>query len=300
MKRFFIVMLLAVSASTMMAQGSQQIITRGRSIRATLPEFSFNGQVQMFVKEDSDDHSSETIVFYGDDFSQQGTLTLPSVSYNYIYKCEERVWKDDGAGNAGFTGDWKVMREDNRTYCYGILTLYLRDFDQSCDDFRNIYLTQTLFNTDDKYEYLLPVFTTSYNNNELDKDGDGQIDVRSTETKTTMTGFKIMSETGSILQTVAFDNGFYILTGFFDGVDLLKINGKLYLCFEGYVDDSLGLKEATLIYTIDPNTSSVRMKTMDTVSASARYTLDGRRTNGEKGINIIRMEDGTVKKVFVK
>ena len=31
-----------------------------------------------------------------------------------------------------------------------------------------------------------------------------------------------------------------------------------------------------------------------------RYTLDGRRTNGAKGINIIRMNDGTTKKVLVK
>lgn len=35
-------------------------------------------------------------------------------------------------------------------------------------------------------------------------------------------------------------------------------------------------------------------------SVEQRYTLDGRRTNGAKGINIIRMNDGTTKKVLVK
>lgn len=30
------------------------------------------------------------------------------------------------------------------------------------------------------------------------------------------------------------------------------------------------------------------------------YTLDGRRTIGEKGINIIRMSDGTTRKVLKK
>lgn len=35
-------------------------------------------------------------------------------------------------------------------------------------------------------------------------------------------------------------------------------------------------------------------------SVEQRYTLDGRRANGAKGINIIRMSDGTTKKVLVK
>lgn len=82
-------------------------------------------------------------------------------------------------------------------------------------------------------------------------------------------------------------------------VELIIINGKRYLSFEGYSDDSFS-KRAFLIYTIDSSSSSVRMKAMDTFSASARYTLDGRRTNGDKGINIIRTEDGTVRKVSVK
>ncbi len=35
-------------------------------------------------------------------------------------------------------------------------------------------------------------------------------------------------------------------------------------------------------------------------SSTERYTLDGRRTNSGKGVNIIRMSDGTTKKVVVK
>lgn len=37
-----------------------------------------------------------------------------------------------------------------------------------------------------------------------------------------------------------------------------------------------------------------------TGTVAERYTLDGRRTNGAKGINIIRINDGTTKKVLVK
>jgi len=39
---------------------------------------------------------------------------------------------------------------------------------------------------------------------------------------------------------------------------------------------------------------------MEKVSATKSYNLSGRPSNGEKGINIIRLSDGTIKKVLVK
>ena len=96
-----------------------------------------------------------------------------------------------------------------------------------------------------------------------------------------------------------FDNNFYTRTR--PEVNLLKVNGKLYLYFGGYVNEGSEQKDAVLIYSIDSsaNATSVRMKTMEMVSGKARYTLDGRRTKGERGINII-MEDGRVRKAVVK
>ena len=84
MKRFITMMLLAVSASTMMAQGSQQVIMGDRWFNATLSEFSFQGQVQMFIHEDGNDNGTESFVFYDDDFSQQGTLTVTAEAYDYF------------------------------------------------------------------------------------------------------------------------------------------------------------------------------------------------------------------------
>ena len=112
-----------------------------------------------------------------------------------------------------------------------------------------------------------------------------------------VTGFKVVSETGAILQTVNFENGFYIDDLSKMEVDLLKINGKLHLSFEGCTDDNY---KAFLIYSIESTTNGVRMMTMEKVSATKSYNLSGRPSNGEKGINIIRLSDGTIKKVLVK
>lgn len=298
MKRFFTMMLLAVSASAMMAQGSQQVIMGNKWFTATLPEFSFQGQVQMFVYNNGD-NGTESFVFYDDDFYQQGTLTVQAETYDYTYKREEREGKYVN-GRYIYTGDWQVKSEDSGPRYAGLVRLDFQDFDQSCDDFRRIYITQTLFNKDDKYEYLMPIITTQTYNNEEDRDGDGMIDYKETGTRVKTTGFMIVSETGTVLQTITFENNFY--TNSSPEVSVLKVNGKLFLSFSyGYVDEGSEQKSAFLVYSLDTsaNATSVRMKTMEIVPDKARYTLDGRRTKGERGINII-MEDGRVRKAVVK
>jgi hypothetical protein len=288
MKKFFFLFFLAASASVTMAQ-SQKLFDSRYSFRATLPEFSYNGQVQIFLRNDMDENGKQTFIFYSDEFEKQGELTVSGVEYNWSSKHEEREWKDDG-----YKGDWKVMSDDSGKSHGGIMSLYLNDFDQSCDDFRTIYLTQTLFNTDEKYEFLMPLYSSTIEIGEDDRDGDGVVDFRYTSTNNSIIGFQIVSEDGTVLQTVNFDGDFTLPDNGKGDVDLLKIHSKLYLCFNGYT--------SCLLYSIDSATSSVRMMTMENLSSvpAGGYNLSGRLTRGEKGVNIIRMSDGTTKKVLVK
>jgi len=288
MKKIFFLFFLAASASVTMAQ-SQKLFDSRYSFRATLPEFSYNGQVQIFLRNDMDENGKQTFIFYSDEFEKQGELTVSGVEYNWSSKHEEREWKDDG-----YKGDWKVMSDDSGKSHGGIMSLYLNDFDQSCDDFRTIYLTQTLFNTDEKYEFLMPLYSSTIETGEDDRDGDGVVDFRYTSTNNSIIGFQIVSEDGTVLQTVNFDGDFTLPDNGKGDVDLLKIHSKLYLCFNGYT--------SCLLYSIDSATSSVRMMTMENLSSvpAGGYNLSGRLTRGEKGVNIIRMSDGTTKKVLVK
>ena len=202
MKKFFFLFFLAASASVTMAQ-SQKLFDSRYSFRATLPEFSYNGQVQIFLRNDMDENGKQTFIFYSDEFEKQGELTVSGVEYNWSSKHEEREWKDDG-----YKGDWKVMSDDSGKSHGGIMSLCLNDFDQSCDDFRTIYLTQTLFNTDEKYEFLMPLYSSTIETGEDDRDGDGVVDFRYTSTNNSIIGFQIVSEDGTVLQTVNFDGDF--------------------------------------------------------------------------------------------
>ena len=288
-------MMFAVSASAMMAQSNPKVFEAENSIDATMSEFSANGKAQMYIKNYDDSNGKEIFTFYADDFTQQGELIVQRESFTASEKMEQREWQDDGMGHAGYTGDWKTIYDESNTiYGEGTSRISLKDFNQSCDDFRSIYLSQTIFNNDDKYEYIMPVYKPYSMYEERDEDGDGTIDTKDTRSGMNIVGFKIVSETGNVLSTVNFEEGFEVYDLKFD---LILINGKRYLSITG---NSSYPKRVYYIYSIESEATSVSMKSVQRVAVSARYTLDGRRTQGERGINIIRMEDGTVKKVFVK
>jgi hypothetical protein len=295
MKKIFTLMMFALSASAMMAQSNPKVFEAENSIDATMSEFSANGKAQMYIKNYDDSNGKEIFTFYADDFTQQGELIVQRESFTASEKMEQREWQDDGMGHAGYTGDWKTIYDESNTiYGEGTSRITLKDFNQSCDDFRSIYLSQTIFNNDDKYEYIMPVYKPYSMYEERDEDGDGTIDTKDTRSGMNIVGFKIVSETGNVLSTVNFEEGF----GVYDlKFDLILINGKRYLSISG---NSSYPKRVYYIYSIESEATSVSMKSVQRVAVSARYTLDGRRTQGERGINIIRMEDGTVKKVFVK
>lgn len=296
MKKIFITLFLASIVSTALAQGSQKVIcdpANYKEFTATIPEFQSDGKPLIYIGPNKDYEGEArkiTVSLYNDDFTKIYDLSIDRLECDYMNITEEREWDDV---TQKYTGDWQKNESEGKKY-FKFLELHYYDFDQSCKDFRIIRFSQTLFNKDDKYEYLMPLKKAETKSSEYDRDGDGIIDVRSTYTSLSTTGFNIVSETGAILQTTNFENGFIPSS---DRPHLLKINGKLYLCFFGQVDDS----SAFLVYTIDSSTSSVRMMSMEKTSTpAATYNLKGQHTNGSKGINIVRMTNGTTKKIIVK
>ena len=259
MKKVFVMLFLALGASAAMAQ-SQKVFKGETSFRATLPEFSYDGKAQIFTYEGDlyGENKQQTITFYSNDFTEQRKLIINPVEYNTSCKHEERAWVD-----GKYTGAWEVQEDNGKSYA-GIVSLELNDFDQSCADFRKVYITQTVFNSDDKYEYLMPVLTPETGSNEEDRDGDGEIDVRDTWTSAVMTGIQVVSETGTVIQTINFPEGIRSRgSGSSKDMDLIKINGKLYLSIGVYDADN---SRATLLCSIGTTASGGGDKTRGDVN----------------------------------
>ena len=109
------------------------------------------------------------------------------------------------------------------------------DFDTFADDDR-FYLSQTLFNNDEKFEYITLIENNSGN----------------------CSGLQIKSETGEVLSTVTFNKALS-----FCYLQVFKIKSKVYLFAVDY--------NLTYIYRIDKETSTVqKVKTVEGINIMPR------------------------------
>ena len=119
-----------------------------------------------------------------------------------------------------------------------------------------VCLTQTLFNSDDKYEYLYfphelsEEYDYGYNGPMIDHYESGTYTQEKTFYQHSLyKSFNIMSEDGTILQTITFPNGFEMKAGV--DATIIQISDERYILCQGEMNES----ETLLIYKI--NRSSV-------------------------------------------
>lgn len=169
--------------------------------------------------------------------------------------------------------EWKTVgtHEENHQMALSILRLCNINLNQG--DGKNDYffeVSQTLFNEDEKFEYLIPKYKLSPKGNVLG-DNDVVIDPSNPETiittqtsivsedkYLTLAGFQVVSENGDVIKDLNFDNDFisYIDDSY---AYVITIGNNTYLAFNGSSDG----KDATIFYKIDKGSTDIRqvMKT---------------------------------------
>ncbi|MBR5443200.1 MAG: T9SS type A sorting domain-containing protein [Paludibacteraceae bacterium] len=197
---------------------------------------------------------------YGKQYPESGILWQNGYLYSYYPEySDESVYAED---EVTFEyGEWvEVERSEYshpQTYSIGFTNYDANHtYDYMWETGDGVCLTQTLFNSDDKYEYLYfphelsEEYDYGYNGPMIDHYESGTY----TEEKTfyqysLYKSFNIMSEDGAILQTVTFPNGFQMV----DYVDaqVIQLSEEFYILCQGEMNDS----ETLLIYKI--NRSSV-------------------------------------------
>ncbi len=148
------------------------------------------------------------------------------------------------------TGEWEVVDTDEyeyHDYMDGIWDMLNFDENLFYELEGDIIVTQTLFNTDEKYEYIRRKYTTYSDRfiGEDDYDGDGITDTRSFRSGYEYVGIEVVSEDGNVI--ASFD------AGDTDGGDLIIWEGKRYLRFYDYS----GEENAYKFYEINPNGSGI-------------------------------------------
>lgn len=187
------------------------------------------------------------------------------------------VWHKDGivtGYNASYAvtySEWKTVgtHVENRQEPLGRLRLC--NINLNNGDGRNDYffeVSQTLFNKDEKFEYIIPKYKLS-SNGKRPTDGEDvtipwdpyqdenivttQTVVISEDKYLALTGFQVVSENGDIIKDLNFDSGFegYIEDSY---AFVITIGSNTYLAFDGSSDGN----DATVFYKIDKTSTDIK------------------------------------------
>lgn len=127
-------------------------------------------------------------------------------------------------------------------------------------------VSQTLFNEDEDFEYIIPKCALSSNNpggnmGSFDPGNVGygeriiteQESLAEGKNNVVMVGFQVVSSNGNIVKNLDFGNGFEATIDDYCAA-LITIGGNKYLAFNGYCNG----KESTIFYKIDNTSSSIK------------------------------------------
>lgn len=147
----------------------------------------------------------------------------------------KNVYKRSYSYKTLYTGDWYTYDSTTLTNytkpCYFTYYDYDNNSSFSGESYgAGFYATQTLFNSDEKYEMLTTLSSQSeIIDDEGDYDGDGEIDHRVIESGEIITGYSIISEDGDVIFSTNYSDNPINWMNKFGEVYILKANGKFYI-----------------------------------------------------------------------
>lgn len=131
--------------------------------------------------------------------------------------------------NVSYTGEWSEEKYRSFTWDNTATCNYINyDSENPSNSGAAVVTTQLLFNNDNKYEYIRFKGVAKSNISSEDRDNDGVIDYEYEDVKYHINGFEIVSEDGSVLQSVDFG---YTPQYLHVPTYLFKLNGNYYLSF---------------------------------------------------------------------
>ena len=271
MKKFFIsfAMFMALSVMPVSAQSATpKVIPSVSSLICTPKQFRYEAQSSLVTI--SEDKSSANIYDANLNLARSFTLQLNTtpilnVSQQYV------------------NGQWVDTSSSGSSMIYDRVHCNYYDYDESGES-TNCDFTQTLFNNDEKYEYIVPVVDPSVDvvAYESDYNGDGVADYR-TVNQGAITGLKVINEDGTVLTT---------LEGNQISLRVCKYGNKFYLITTSQDPASTTYN----FYALDKEASGVHIVKRIQAAPDRIFTLDGREhSEMQHGLNIINGQKVIVK-----
>ena len=174
-------------------------------------------------------------------------------------------------------GQWKDISSGYNSPSYEFTGTYFDDYDESCSR-NDCHFTQTLFNNDEKFEYIVPYVDMSVEVvvSEQDYNNDGTPDHRTINRGAIK--LNIINEDGTVIASIDSDSPHQVA--------FKKMGGKIYAVTQTY-DDTTNTTTYNF-YAIDKDASSVNIVKRIQTANNRIFTLDGREHSAfQHGLNII-------------
>lgn len=222
--------------------------------------------------------------------------------------------------------DWVEKGEETESNSFTVNPLKLASVDLNNNAGRAseyFYVSQTLFNEDEAYEYLIPKFkmveasTGGPTMSEDSSTGSGYLEEPIELTRKTLltkesvalVGFQVIGEKGNVLKDLSFED--YLGGSSIWDAAVVTIGANIYLAFDGhnYEDNNYEVNDATIFYKIDRTTSSIQkvrtvpggMNLSSTIANKGADIQVNFNDNNEKGseISVFSVNGAKVKSVKV-
>lgn len=234
-----------------------QVNDEGNTFNVVPKQLSYDGSNRVYIRT-----ADDQVAIYGNDFTPVKSFNItPTYSEGNSIRNERTVTVTVNAEDEVTVeyGEWvETSTSPYKEAEYrglGFLDYDSQSIAGDIDGFGDgICLSQTLFNTDDKYEYL----SFPHELREEYEDDSYTPDYYAPGTYTEIKyfyqsdfykSFNVMSEDGTILQTVTFPNGFEMINDV--TAQIIQLSGEFYILCQGEMNDNATL----LIYKL--NRSSV-------------------------------------------
>lgn len=178
--------------------------------------------------------------FYGRQYPMRFWIYRPS---NLTCYEEIREYQATGEGLIGWS-EAEIIEDDE-----DVELVEIQPYSSGSSDMFYMMLTQTLFNNDDLYEWLIPILKPVAVDYESE-------DVRIKGNKCMIIGYQVVSENGNVVAEIKFPTGYAADN---DGVDLyIMSDGGLYLLTYIHKIGEENYGDSALVYRIDRETGSVK------------------------------------------
>ena len=179
-------------------------------------------------------------------------FTLPTSNEEYIAYAYPAVHIYD---RTTYTGEWVVDYESKYKITPTSIGFVDLDNGVASEYLHGTYLTQTLFNDDDKYEYLYPNYTLEESSDENDRDGDGIVDEIITRWDEKLSSYDVLNLDGEKVGTIPIKGNYY--DG--DALQLYKWNNKYYFCYYDEMENEEGEEIGyDCYYQFTPKTTEIK------------------------------------------